>query len=95
MKRFSTRVLLPVVAVAACLFILGGIAAWSILLQQSDLAEVYRENLTSRRVAIELDECLIDLLLLLRNRAELPDAPPPGTSLEPLHRRTQELLAEL
>ena len=47
---------MPVVAVAACLFILGGIAAWSILWQQSDLAEVYRENLTSRRVAIELDE---------------------------------------
>ena len=86
---------MPVVAAAACLFILGGIAAWSILWQQSDLAEVYRENLTSRRVAIELDECLIDLLLLLRNRAELPDASPPGTSLEPLHRRTQELLAEL
>jgi two-component system, NtrC family, sensor histidine kinase HydH len=94
-KTFSTRLLVPVVAIAACLFVLSGVAAWFILLQQSDLARLYRENLTSRRVAIEIDECLIDLLLLLRNRAEVPDAPPLGTSLEPLHRRTLELLGEL
>ncbi len=75
--------------------ILGGLAGWSLLWQQSDIAELYRENLTSRRVSIELDECLIDLLLLLRNRTERLDAAPLDLSLEPLHHRARELLDEL
>ncbi len=95
MKRFQTRVLLPVVAVAACLLVLGALTATSLIWQQSDLAELYRENLNSRRAAIEFDECLTDLLLLLRNRVETPDAPPLGRSMEPLHRRAREHLADL
>ncbi len=95
MKRFRTRLLLPVVAVAACLLVLGALTATSLIWQQSDLADVFRENLNSRRAAIELDECLSDLLLLLRNRAESPDAPPLGKSIDPLHRRAREHLADI
>ncbi len=95
MKRFQTRVLLPVVAVAACLLVLGALTATSLIWQQSDLADLYRENLNSRRAAIEFDECLSDLLLLLRNRVETPDAPPLGQSMEPLHRRAREHLTDI
>jgi hypothetical protein len=70
MKRFQTQVLFPMVAVAACLLVLAGLTATSLIWQQSELVELYRENLNSRRAAIEFDECLSDLLLLLRNRAE-------------------------
>lgn len=95
MKRFQTRVLLPVAAVAVCLLVLGALTATSLIWQQADLAGLYRENLNSRRAAIELDECLTDLLLLLRNRVESPDAPPLGRSIDPLHRRAREHLADL
>lgn len=95
MKRFQTRVLWPVVAVAACLLVLAALTATSLIWQQSDLADLYRENLNSRRAAIEFDECLSDLLLLLRNRVETPDAPPLGKSIEPLHRRAWEHLADI
>jgi two-component system sensor histidine kinase HydH len=95
MKRFQTRVLWPVVGVAACLLVLGALTATSLIWQQSDLADVFRENLNSRRAAIELDECVSDLLLVLRNRAESPDAPPLGTAIEPLHRRAREHLADI
>jgi two-component system, NtrC family, sensor histidine kinase HydH len=87
MKRFRTRVLLPVVAVAVCSLVLGGLTATSLIWQQADLAGTFRENLGSRRVAIELDECLTDLFLLVRNRAD--------ADVDPLHRRVREHLAKI
>jgi signal transduction histidine kinase len=81
--------------VAVCLLVLGALTATSLIWQQSDLADLYRENLNSRRAAIEFDECLSDLLLLLRNRVESPDSPPLGKSIEPLHRRAHEHLTDI
>lgn len=98
MKRFQTRVLVPVTAVAACLLLLGALTATSLVWRQSSLAEVHLENLNSRRAGIELDECLSDLLLLLRHREEtkppadgIPSEPP----LDPLHQRAREHLTDM
>ena len=70
MTRFRTRFLIPVALISACLLILSGITATSLINQQETVADLQRENLGSRRVAIELDECLTDLLLLLRDQVE-------------------------
>lgn len=68
--RFQTRILLPVSLIALCLVLLSVLTAVSLIGQQRTVASLQRENLGSRRVAIELDECLTDLLLLLRDRVE-------------------------
>ncbi len=70
MTRFRTRILLPVALIAACLLVLSVLTATSLIGQQKTVAKLQRENLGSRRVAIELDECLTDLLILLRDRVE-------------------------
>ncbi len=68
MMRFQTRILLPICLISTCLLTLSVLAARSLIRQQLTVAELQRENLGSRRVAIELDECLTDLLLMLRDR---------------------------
>ncbi len=70
MTRLHTRIILPVALVSACLLVLSVLTATSIISRQKSVAKLQRENLDSRRTSIELDECLTDLLLLLRDRVE-------------------------
>ncbi len=70
MTRLHTRIILPVALVSACLLVLSVLTAVSLIGRQKSVAKVQRENLDSRRMSIELDECLTDLLLLLRDRVE-------------------------
>ncbi len=70
MTRFRTRILLPVSLISTCLLVLSVLTATALIAQQKTVATLQRENLGGRRVAIELDECLTDLLLLLRDRIE-------------------------
>ena len=86
MTRFRTQILLPVSLIAACLSVLSTLVAMSLIGQQNTVAELQRENLGSRRVAVELDECLTDMLLLLRDRFE---------DTEKLHGRAKIHLVEI
>ena len=70
MTRLHTRIILPVALISACLLILSVFTATSLIGRQKSVAKLQRENLESRRMAIELEECLTDLLLLLRDRVE-------------------------
>ncbi len=70
MSRLHTRIILPVALISACLLVLSVLTAASLIERQKSVAKLQRENLDSRRVSIELDECLTDLLLLLRDRVE-------------------------
>ena len=70
MTRLHTRIILPVALISACLLILSVFTATSLIGRQKSVAKLQRKNLDSRRMAIELDECLTDLLLLLRDRVE-------------------------
>ena len=86
LTRFRTRILIPVALIAACLLVLSVLTATSLIAQQKTVAKLQRENLGSRRVAIELDECLTDLLILLRDRVD---------DTSKLHERSKLQLVEI
>jgi signal transduction histidine kinase len=73
MRRFQTRVLLPVVAVSACLVVLCALTAASLFAQQSAITGVLRENVSSRRAAAELRGTLNVLVELEHRHVENVD----------------------
>ncbi|HEX4610082.1 MAG TPA: ATP-binding protein [Urbifossiella sp.] len=62
MNSFRLAYLGPVVLIALCLVGLCAVTAVSLFDQQASLTRVLRENVESRRVAVELEECLTDLI---------------------------------
>ncbi|MBX9580454.1 MAG: hypothetical protein K2X87_09110 [Gemmataceae bacterium] len=60
----------PVVLIALCLVTLCTFTAVSLFHQQAAVNRVLRENIDSRRAAVELEECLADLVALEDARVE-------------------------
>lgn len=84
MSAVRLRYLGPVVLIALSLAVLCTITAVSLLQQQEAVTDVLRENVESRRAAVELEECLTDLVALEDDRVE---------SVAVLHDRVRTLLA--
>ncbi len=86
MFGFRFRYVAPILGISTCLVALCTITAVSLFSQQSAIAGVLRENVRSQRTAIELEECLLDLIALEDDRVE---------SVAVLHDRVRRLLAEV
>ena len=83
MSAVRLRYLGPLVLIALCLAVLSAVTAVSLFQQQAAVADVLRENVESRRAAVELEECLTDLVALEDDRVE---------SVAVLHDRVRTLL---
>ena len=70
MSGYRLRYFAPVVLVSLCLITLCTFTAVSLLHQQATVTQVLRENVESRRAAVELKECLTDLIALENDRVE-------------------------
>ena len=70
MEPFRARYLGPVALVALCFVTLCTVTAVSLVGRQAEVTRVLRENVESRRAAVELDECLTDLVALENDRVE-------------------------
>ena len=77
------RYLGPVLLITGCLVALCAVTAVSLLNQQTTLSRSLRENVESRRAAVELEECLTDLIALENDRVE---------SVTVMHNRVRVLL---
>ena len=86
MNLLKHRFLLSVFFITLCLVALCVFTAVSLFRQQSVLAEVLRENVASRRAAVELEECLADLVALENASVE---------TVAPLHDRANQHLQGL
>lgn len=80
MAGFRWNLLWPVVLATVCLVALCGFVAVSLFHQQATVARVFRENVESRRAAVELEECLTDLVAMENARIE---------TVAPLHDRVR------
>jgi signal transduction histidine kinase len=80
------RFLFPVILVSLCLVVLCAFTAISLVRQQAGLAEVLKRTVARRRAGTELEECIRDLLVLLRDRVE---------SVSALHQRVETHLATI
>src|SRR4051794_37637832 len=74
------RYLWPLVFTSLSLVVLCAYTAISLFHQQAAIAGELRENVASRRAATDLEECLLDINLLLKNRVE---------KVEALHQRAE------
>lgn len=74
----------PVLLITGCLVALCAFTAASLLNQQTTLSRSLREHVKSHRAAVELEECLTDLIALENDRVE---------SVAVLHDRVRYLLA--
>lgn len=83
MSGFRLRYLGPVALISLCLVTLCTFTAVSLFHQQATVTRVLRENVESRRAAVELEECLTDLIALENDRVE---------SVAVLHNRVRLLL---
>jgi len=70
MSGLRIRYLIPVVLISFCLVVLCAVVAGSLFTQQAALTGILRENVESRRAAVELEECLTDLIELEDARVE-------------------------
>ncbi|CAN5635312.1 hypothetical protein BH11PLA2_BH11PLA2_25130 [soil metagenome] len=70
MFNIRWRYLAPIVLVALCLITLGIVTALSLFREQASVTKVLKENVESRRAAVELEECLTDLIALEKDRVE-------------------------
>jgi signal transduction histidine kinase len=68
MRGFQFRYLMPVALISACLVALSAVTAMSLFGQQESVTRVLRENVQSHRAAVELEECLLDLIALEDDR---------------------------
>ena len=64
MPGLRWRILWPVSLVTICLVILCVFTAVSLFHQHATIAGVFQENVNSRKAAVELEECLTDLIAL-------------------------------
>jgi signal transduction histidine kinase len=74
MHSLRWRFLGPLVLISLSLVTLCALTAASLFRQQQALTLVLRENIGSRRAAAELEECLIDLIALLKDHVEAVSA---------------------
>ncbi len=86
MLMLKLRYFAPLALVGACLVGLCVIMAFSLFSQHRQSTLILRENVTSKRVAVELEECLTDLVELENDQVE---------SVSTLHRRIKLLLEQL
>jgi signal transduction histidine kinase len=86
MASFRFRFLWLVTLGSLALATLCAFTALSLFRQQTAIAHVMRENVVSRRAAMELEECLLDLIALLNDRVE---------SVSALHGRARLHLAHI
>lgn len=86
MTDVRTRFFWPMALISVGLLCLCVFTAVSLFHQQATLARDLRENVASRRVATEMEECLLDLLALLNDHVE---------SVSALHERGRMHLAEM
>lgn len=70
MAGFRLRYLIPLAFTSLCLVVLCAVIAASLFVQQAAVTRILRENVDSRRAAVELEECLIDLIALENDRVE-------------------------
>ncbi len=82
----NLRFLWPVALITLCLVALCAFTAISLFRQQVTITATLREAVASRRAAVELGECLLDLLALLKDRVE---------SVAALHARARRHLQAL
>src|SRR5689334_7688460 len=80
MPGLRWRILWPVSLVTICLVILCVFTAVSLFHQHATIAGVFSENVASRKAAVELEECLTDLIALEHARVE---------TVAPLHARAR------
>jgi len=85
MTAFRNRWLVSVLLMSLCLGGLSATMALSLVHQQADIARDLRSRVADWRVVTELDECLFDLLVLLKDRKDS----------EPLHKIARKHLDDL
>ena len=86
MAGLQSRIFWPLALATACIVGLCVVVAVSLYRQQATLAEVFREHVTSRRAAGELEECLTDLIALEQAHVE---------TVSVLHARVQQHLESI
>ena len=86
MVGLRLRFLWPVLLVTFCLVLLCVFTAVSLFRQHATVAGVFRENVASRRAAVEMEECLSDLIAMEYARVEM---------VGPLHDRARAHLASV
>jgi two-component system sensor histidine kinase HydH len=86
MNSFRNRWLGSVLLISLCLAALSATMALSLVHQQRDLAQDLRGRVAVWRTVTELDECLFDLLVLLKARVE---------AVDPLHKRARKHLDDI
>jgi len=70
MSGLRWRFFWPMTLISLCLVMLCVFTAVSLFHQQSTVAGILRENVASRRTAVETEECLTDLVALEQEKVE-------------------------
>ena len=86
MTEFRLRFFWPVALATITLVSLCVFTAVSLFRQQATIATVFRENITARRAAVEMEECLSDLIALVNEQVE---------TVSPLHTRARAHLGTI
>lgn len=80
------RLHLPLVLVISCLTTLCVVTAVFLFQQQSQITDILKENVNSRRASVDLEECLVDLTILLKDHVD---------DVSALHNRLEQHLHRL
>ncbi|MBL8814869.1 MAG: hypothetical protein JNL58_02475 [Planctomyces sp.] len=80
------RLQLPLVMVISCLTALCVITAVFLFQQQSEITDILKENVNSRRASVDLEECLVDITVLLKDHVD---------DVSALHNRLEQHLFRL
>src|SRR5712672_3497564 len=86
MADLRWRFFWAVTLASICLVVLCVLTAVSLFHQQATIANVLRENVASRRAAVEMEECLNNVITLEHKRIE---------EVSPLHDRLRVHLAAI